>query len=77
MPVDKYYCQGCFMFLSDQAKLSWIDASYACEQVMLIGSEENRVRDGLPKKRSCSFGFCPNYLDPPPPPNLDNLYHFF
>ena len=27
------------------------------------------------KKSSCSFGFCPNYLDPPP--NLDNLYHFF
>ena len=30
------------------------------------------------KKSSWSFGFCPNYLDPPPlPPNLDNLYHFF
>ena len=28
------------------------------------------------KKSSCSFGFCPNYLNPPPP-NLDNLYHFF
>ena len=36
----KYYCQGCFMFLSDQPKLTWIDASYACEQVMLVGSEE-------------------------------------
>ena len=30
-----------------------------------------------PEKSSCSFGFCPDYLDlPPPPPNLDNLYHF-
>ena len=29
------------------------------------------------EKNSCSFGFRPNYLDPPPPPNLDNLYHFF
>ena len=28
------------------------------------------------KKSSCSFGFCQNYLDPPPP-NLDNLYDFF
>ena len=28
------------------------------------------VRDGLPKKSSCSFGFCPNYLDPPPPLSL-------
>ena len=36
----KYYCQGCFMFLSDQPKLTWVDASYACEQVMLVGSEE-------------------------------------
>ena len=34
------------------------------------------LRDGFPKKSSCSFGFCPNSLDPPPP-NLDNLYHFF
>ena len=38
--AHKYYCQGCFMFLSDQPKLTWIDASYACEQVMLVGSEE-------------------------------------
>ena len=30
-----------------------------------------------PEKSSCSFGFCPNYLDPTPLPNLDNLYHFF
>ena len=36
------------------------------------------LRDGLPKKSSCSFRVCPNYLGPPPPPpNLDNLYHFF
>ena len=28
------------MFLSDQPKLTWVDASYACEQVMLVGSEE-------------------------------------
>ena len=23
--------------------------------------------EGFPKKSSCSFGFCPNYLDPPSP----------
>ena len=28
------------MFLSDQPKLTWVDASYACEQAMLVGSEE-------------------------------------
>ena len=33
--------------------------------------------EGFMKKCNCYFGFCPNYLDPPPPPNLDNLYHFF
>ena len=36
------------------------------------------LREGFTKKNCCSFGFCPNYLPPrPPPPNLDNLYHFF
>ena len=25
------------------------------------------IRDGLLKKSRCSFGFCPNYLDPPLP----------
>ena len=34
------------------------------------------VRDGLTRKNCYSFGFCPNYLSPPPP-NLDNLYNFF
>ena len=29
----------------------------------------------FPEKSSCSFGFCSNYLDPPP--NLYNFYHFF
>ena len=33
------------------------------------------LRESLLRKNCCSFGFCPNYL--PPPPNLDNLYHFF
>ena len=32
---------------------------------------------GSPEKSSCSFGFCSSTPNPPPPPNLDNLYHFF
>ena len=46
-----------------------------CTEEFWLGS----FREGLPKKSSCTFGFCPNYLDPPPSPplNLDNLYHFF
>ena len=49
-------------------------------QLLLVNVLRARVREGLPKKSSCSFGFCPNYLNPhplPPPLNLDNLYHFF
>ena len=26
-----------------------------------------KVREGIPKKSCCSFGFCPNYLPPLPP----------
>ena len=35
------------------------------------------IREALLKKKMFSFGHCPNYLSPPPPPNLVNLYHFF
>ena len=46
------------------------------QMVMIITILKDMGRS--PKKSSCSFGVCPNYLDPPdPPPNLDNLYHFF
>ena len=38
-------------------------------------------RDVLTKTSCCSFGFCPNYLPPAPPPTpaptLDNLNNFF
>ena len=37
-------------------------------QLLLVNVLRARVREGLPKKSSCSFGFCPNYLDPPPFP---------
>ena len=37
-----------------------------------------RVREHLLKKRMFSFGPCPNYPSPPPPPLLSgNLYIFF
>ena len=38
-----------------------------------------QIREALTKKKMFSFGHCPNYLSPPqppPPPNLGNLYHF-
>ena len=33
----------------------------------LVYSKLILLREGLPKKSSCSLGFCPNYLDPPLP----------
>ena len=63
--------------------------THCCESLLLLSWQSARpfkhllcdrssinVWEGFLKKSSCSFGFCPNYLDPPPP-NLDNLYHFF
>ena len=34
------------------------------------------IREGVTKKSRCSSGFCPIYLPPPLPPNLDKLYNF-
>ena len=33
----------------------------------ILTSIVGKVREGFTKKSSCSFGFCPNYLDPPLP----------
>ena len=51
-------------------------AEFILDALIPFLSRAKRVRKGFTKKSSCSFGFCPNYLDPPSP-NLDNLYHFF
>ena len=32
------------------------------------GKSAKKVREGFTKKSSCSFGFCPNYLEPTPLP---------
>ena len=37
-------------------------------QLLLVNVLRARVREGLPKQISCSFGFCPNHLGPPPFP---------
>ena len=34
--------------------------------ILIILISCDSLRDGLPKKSSCSFEFCPNYLDPFP-----------
>ena len=54
----------------------WGSGGRPGRKVVKLCSAAPHLREGLSKKSSCSFGFCPNYLDPPPP-NLDNLYHFF
>ena len=37
-----------------------------------------KLREGFTKKSSCSFGFCPNYLDPPlPSPKFGQLLPLF
>ena len=33
--------KGCFTFLGEEAKLSWIDATLACEQVISLGEPLN------------------------------------
>ena len=46
-------------------------ANWLCVSFMLS------LRDVLLRKTCFSFGFCPNYPPPSPPPNLDNFYNFF
>ena len=35
------------------------------------------IREEVNRKKTFSFGHCPNYLTPPPDPNLGNLVLFF
>ena len=43
--------------------------------VSIFSQGKPLLREGFPKKSSCSFEFCPNTSTPSP--ILDNLYHFF
>ena len=38
---------------------------------------ENLVREDIARKKTFSFGHCPNHLTPPPDPNSGNLVLFF
>ena len=53
-----------------------IGRSFAPYSIRLLVFSFRFVREGSPKKVAVLLDFFPNYLPLPPPPDLDNLYHF-
>ena len=56
--------------LSFNQSLTSLESHY-CSKI-----KERDIRDSMPRKNCCSFGFFPNY-PPPHSPYLDKLYNFF
>ena len=61
-------CHNFAFTLADYAlSMTLTQSTFFCQKCVYIRSLKI-LREGLPKKSSCSFEFCPNYLNPPPLP---------